>query len=174
MLASIDKRGPAKMRTPLSQKPSALRTETMKSSRYRHEECHEILSEVRTKALPPACSVLFLNIRKISEFGVRRLMQSFRDVGSPDYLYAGALAMGNLPLVFPLTEHLADHQKSNFVDDIGSSDAHADAEVEVSKFSCWYGIVEGRHRNEALRRRQLPDSFTAFTWTGLLLKPAAV
>ncbi len=48
--------------------------------------------------------------------------------------------------------------------------------AEVSKFSCWHRILEGRHRNEALRKltRQHPDSFSAFTWTVLLLKPAPV
>ncbi len=153
---------------------SGLFTESEKSPGARQECFHELLSEARTLPLPPSCCVPFIKLRKISESGVRRLMQSFRDVASAESLFAGASAAGNLPMVVPLAGTLIDYPKKYFMDDLGYSDADADA--EVSKFSCWYGIVEGCHRNEALRRltRLHPDSFAAFTWTVLLLKPAPV
>ncbi len=109
---------------------------------------------------------------KISESGVRRLMQSYLQSGTEDSFFPGATAAGNLPMVVPLTGAESAYPKRYFMDDMGFSEE--DAEAEVSKFSSWYGIVEGCHRNESLRRLacQYPQSFVSFTWTVLLLKPA--
>ncbi len=49
-----------------------------------------------------------------------------------------------------------------------------EATIEVSKFTVWYGIVEGEHRNEALRRLAIesPQDFLSFSWTVLIMQPA--
>ncbi len=132
----------------------------------------EIFCEARTLALPPSCCVPFVKIRKISESGVRRLMQSYRQEGNSNSMFTGASATGNLPMVVPLTGTEKHYPEKYFIEDLGLSEA--EAEAEVSKFSTWYGIVEGCHRNESLRRlaRESPESFASFTWTVLLLKPA--
>ncbi len=85
----------------------------------RNEHFQEILSEARTLSLPPACCVPYIKIRKISESGVRRLMQSYRDTLSKDSLFPGASAAGNLPIVVPLTGTLVSYPKTYFMDDLG-------------------------------------------------------
>ncbi len=99
-------------------------------------------------------------------------MQSFQDKCSDESLYVGASAVGNLPMVIELTGSEASYPKTYFIDDMGYSEAEADA--EVSKFSSWFGIVEGCHRNEALRRLTRLNSlmFASFTWTVLVLRAA--
>ncbi len=50
-------------------------------------------------------------------------------MSSAESLPAGASCAGNLPIVFSQSGSLIDYPKEDFMDDMGFSDANADAEV---------------------------------------------
>ncbi len=136
------------------------------------ERFQDIFSDGKTLTLSPACCVPYIRIRKMSESGVRRLMPSFQDKCSDDSLYARVSAVRSLPMVIPLLGAEECYPMKYFIECMRYSESDADA--EVSKFSSWFGIIGGCHRNESLRRLilQNPPSFSSFTWTVLVLRPA--
>ncbi len=104
----------------------------------------EIFSAAKALTLPPACCVPYIKIRHVSESGVRRLMQSYRDKYNEDSMFQGATASGNLSTVVPLTGATREYPKntSKKIWDI----PRLKHWPSFQSFSSWYGIVEGCHR----------------------------
>ncbi len=136
------------------------------------EQFQDILYEAKTLSLPPECCVPCVKIRKISESGVRRLMQSFRKKMLWRLFISWSICRGKLAYGYSTHGFGSLIPQTYFTEEMGYSESDADA--EVSKFSSWFGIVEGCHRKESLRRlvSQNPSSFASFTWTVLVLRPA--
>ncbi len=142
------------------------------SERLTKELFREIVQGARASSLAPANCIPYVRMRKRSESGIRRLMASYRGDETGDSPFNGVSTTGSLPMVVPLVGDQAAYPKKYFTE-VHCMDEEG-ATHEVSKFATWYGIVEGEHRNEALRRlsNEAPQDFLSFSWTVLVLRPA--
>ena len=137
--------------------------------RVRTEVFKEIMEDAYVKRIDPRACVPFCKLRKLSEFGVRRLMLSFSESGEGDAFNSGITTSGNVPTVVPLGQNCIDIVLNDLVNDLKMTDEMA--KDTVPEFNTWYGIIDGQHRNEALRRLADQDSshFKGFSWSVLVL-----
>jgi len=104
---------------------------------------------VNSRIDPFAC-IPFATVRKPSESGVERLISLFDDeYDHHDETATVGLALGSdIPLVVPLTGDMLHYVYQYFRDQGKSED---EVEILVGRCSTWYGIVDGLHRNLAVK-----------------------
>ena len=135
------------------------------SSETKSELFQDVVEGSKTIRVDPLACIPYCKVRNMTEFGVRRLMSAFKDGG----VLSGLTATGNLPTVVALSEQHEPLIKDHLMEDLMMSEGEAGE--TMTQHDTWYGIVDGAHRNEALRRliNEYTALFLGISWSVLLL-----
>lgn len=156
-----------KRKTP-SQPPSEDR-EKIEESQFK-ALFHELFTGALYEHINPFACIPIVNLRNLSESGIRRLTALFRAgyEQADGFCSVGLMHGTDTPIVVelkgPLFNLLVHHFKAKDLND-------DELQHEISKHPQWYGIIDGSHSNEAVRRLSKTEpSWKNVTWFVTVLK----